>query len=177
MKRILISPIFHYPANYFTGDNVAHYHPGKYLWYVCNITKTGFYQPVYDFYLNEDVSLTYIFYPQQPQHLYFKKPQWIDEFRVGENEEEVNKIARSYDFFANLYRYRGAPTPEVNFGYSPDLPEINLHLVAYTYKAVFDHGLYIDDLELTDKYQDFLTNINLKMNPEGRPIIAIHIIS
>lgn len=174
MKKIIFSPTFYYPSNYFTGDNVAHYLTGKYLWHVCNITKTGFYQPVYDFRLNEEVSLTYIFYPQQPQHTYFKKPKWIDEFKIADNEAEANKIAKGYDFFINSYRYRRTNPPEVNWGYTPDLYEINLYTAAYTYKAVYEQNIYIDDLELTDKYKEFLTNIMAKINPQDMPIIAIH---
>ncbi|MBI5961932.1 MAG: hypothetical protein HY863_00520, partial [Chloroflexi bacterium] len=159
MKSVLVSPIFNYPAKYFTGDNVAHYLPGKYLWHVCNQVKTGFHQPIDDVRLDEPVRLTYIFPFQQPQNLYFKKPRWIDELIGAKDEQEINKIARSYDFFANLYRYRGKNPPEVNVGYSSDLKILNIDLVAYTHKAVYEHDLYIDDLELNDKYSEFLQEV------------------
>lgn len=175
-KRVLATPIFSYEKMkyWWTGDNVCHYLPGKYLWHACNVAKDGFYQPVDDFFLNEDVALTYLFYPHQPQHLYFQKPAWIEEFVCAESESEANRIAKQFDFFINNYRYRGATPPEVNSGYSPDLNEINLYTVAYTYKAVSDYQLYLDDLRLTEKYAGFLQGITQKISPEGRPIIGLH---
>lgn len=174
IKKIINSPIFYYTPKYFTGDNVAHYLPAKYLWHACNVHKTGFYQPVYDFILNDPVSLDFMFYPDQPQHLYFKKPQWINDFIMSENEKTAKQIAKKYDFFINNYRYRGANPPETNWGYSPDLLELNLYLVAYTYKAIYEHNLYIDDLELADKYNDFLNTVNLRMNADKKPVITLH---
>jgi hypothetical protein len=174
MKRVLVSPIFNYPAKYFTGDNVAHYLPGKFLWHVCNKVKTGFHQSIDNVYLDEPVSLNYIFHSQQPQNLYFKKPEWIDRFMGARDEQEINKIAKSYDFFANLYRYRGKNPSEVNVGYSSDLKVLNIDLVAYTHKAIYDHDLYIDDLELSDKYREFLQEVTLEMNPDRRPVIVLH---
>jgi hypothetical protein len=174
MKRILFSPLYNYPANRFTGDNLSHYHPAKYLWNVCNETKTGYFDPVYDFEMKDEISLAFVFYPQHPQHIYFKKPRWIDEFLVAKDEAEVNQIARGYDYFVNQYRYRGCIPSEVNSGYTPDLPEINLHTVAATYKAVNDLNLYLDDLELSDRYAEFLSNVEQLINPEHRPIIVLH---
>lgn len=175
-QRILCTPIFSYEKikHWWTGDNVCHYLPGKYLWHVCNVSKNGFYQPIDDFALNEDIELTYLFYPHQPQHLYFKKPQWIQEFICVDNESEAKRVAKRYDYFINNYRYRGATPLEVNSGYSPDLKEINLYTVAYTHKAVFDYQLYLDDLTLTDRYADFLRNVKKAISPEGRPIIGLH---
>jgi hypothetical protein len=176
VTKLINSPIFHYKfRELFTGDNVSHYLPAKYLWHVCNVTKNGFYQPVYNFRLNETVSIDFMFFPQQPQHRYFKKPVWINQFVFAENTSVARKIAQNYDYFINNYRFRGKKNPpEVNWGYSPGLREINLFLCAYTYKAVYDSGLYIDDLELTDELQEFLNNLREKINPEGRPIIVIH---
>ncbi|MBI5342817.1 MAG: hypothetical protein HZB63_05815 [Deltaproteobacteria bacterium] len=174
MKNILVSPIFDHPANRFSGDNVAHYLPGKYLWHVCNEVKTGFHHPIDNVRLDEPVRLSYVFPSPQPQGRYFKKPRWIDEFLVARDAQEINRIAKGFDFFVNLYRYRGRNPTEVNLGYSPDLKGFNLDLVAYTYKAVYDHGLYIDDLELNDKYLDFLDAIDFEMNPDRRPVIAMH---
>jgi len=176
MTNIINSPIFYYHSReLFTGDNVAHYLPAKYLWHVCNVTKTGFNQPVYDFTLRDPVSIDFMFYPEQPQNLYFKKPAWINKFVVAENTKNARKLAGEYDFFINNYRYRGKKNPpEVNWGYTNDLKEINLYLTAYTYKAVCDCGLYIDDLQLTDQLQELLNSIRNEINPEGRPVIAIH---
>lgn len=174
MKRILNSPIYYLPKNYFTGDNVAHFFPAKYLWHVCNVTGAGFHQPVYDFSLNEEVEITFLFYPDQPQHKYFKRPPWIKEFIVAKDENEANYLARQYDFFINNYRYRGAYPQEVNWGYSQELKEINLYVPAYTHKSVYDEKLYIDDLELSDKYADFLTKVKSEINPEGMPVIVLH---
>jgi hypothetical protein len=158
MQSALISPIFFYPKNYFTGDNVAHYLPGKYLWYVCNKAGLSFRQPVDNFYLKGPLNIDYIFYPQQPQQFYFKKPEWIHSLISANSENEVSRIAKKYDFFINLYLYRNGS--EFNSGYSPDLKGINLYLVAYTYKAVYEHNLFLDDLVLNDKYREFLLEMN-----------------
>lgn len=173
-KKLINSPVLYYSRSLFTGDNVAHYLPAKYLWHVCNVTKTGFHQPVYDFRLSEPVTIDFLFYPQQPQNLYFKKPTWINQFVVAKNTRSANKLAGEYDYFINNYRYRGANPPQNNWGYSTDLKEINLYIPAYTYKAVYDHGLYIDDLQLADDFREFLNNVRKEINPEGRPVIAIH---
>lgn len=173
-KKLINSPVFYYSRDLFTGDNVAHYLPAKYLWHVCNVTKTGFYQPVYNFTLNEPVSIDFMFYPEQPQNLYFKKPRWINRFVIAGNTKSANKLAGEYDFFINNYRYRGNNPPEVNWGYVAGLKEINLYIPAYTYKAIYDHGLYIDDLQLVDELRELLNNVRKEINPEGRPVIAIH---
>lgn len=173
-KKLINSPIFYFSRNKFTGDNVAHYLPAKYFWHVCNVTKTDFNQPVYGFTLNEPVSIDFMFYPEQPQNLYFKKPAWINQFVVAGNTKSANESAREYDYFINNYRYRGANPPEVNWGYTADLKEINLYVPAYTYKAVCDHGLYIDDLQLIDELQELLDNVRKEINPESRPLIALH---
>lgn len=174
MKRVLFSPLFNYPSNYFTGDNVAHYHLGKYLWHMCNVKKLGFKEPIYHGSIQDDVALTFVFLSQQPQDQYFKKPIWIDDFFHVNDVDEINRLARKFDFFVNQYRYRGSKPPETNCGYSPDLTEINLHLPAITYKAVFEENLYIDDLLLSDKYAEFLQNIQLEIAPEGEPLIVLH---
>lgn len=174
MKRILNSPIFYYSRGYFTGDNVAHFLPVKYLWHVCNESKTGFHQPVHGTDLTGPVEIDLMFYPEHPLHLYFKKPKWINNFVVAKDEAEARKIAKGYDYFINNYRYRGAVPSEENFGYSKDLNTLELYLVAYHHKAIYEHDLYIDDLELEDKYQEFLSKVKKKINPEKKPMIALH---
>ena len=174
MKRILFSPLFNYPSNFFTGDNVAHYLLGKYLWHVCNKKKDGFWDPVYSTGIREEVSLSFVFFEQQPQHLYFKKPEWIDEFLVARDEKEINKIAREYDYFVNQYRYRGCQPPETNCGYSEELKELNLSVPPITYKSVFEEKLYIDDLELNEQYTRFLDEIRKEIAPNGAPFIVLH---
>lgn len=114
-----------------------------------------------------------MFYRKQPQHLYFKKPEWIHEFGVVDTETEMNRVAKCYDLFVNNYRYRGQQPQEVNSGYSEDLEELNLYTVAYTWKCVYEHNLYIDDLMVNDEYKQFLDNVNATINPENRPIIAL----
>ncbi len=173
MKAIINSPVFFF-KKIFTGDNVAHYLPAKYLWYHCNIEKKSFTQPVYDCHLNDLVKIDFLFYPHSPQNKYFKKPKWINNFIIAENVEKANFLAKKYDYFVNNYRYRGAFPPELNWGHSKDLQTIDLYVVAYTYKAIKEYGIYLDDLELNEKYDEFLKQVNLEINPESRPIIALH---
>lgn len=174
MKRVINTPIFYYSRDYFTGDNVAHYLPAKYLWHVCNIKKAGFYQPVYDFSLNEELRIDFMFYPEQPQNEYFKKPRWINAFVAVKDTQEANAIAKGYDYFVNNYRYRGADPQETNWGYSADLKEINLYVPAYTYKAIYEHDIYLDDLELANKFNEYLSAVKKRINPEKRPVIVLH---
>ena len=174
MKKILNTPIFYMPQKYFTGDNVAHYLPAKYLWHLCNQEKKAFYQLVYNFELKEKVQIDFAFYKEQPQHLYFKKPEWINEWVLIEDLKETNSIAQNYDFFINNYRYRGAPKPEKNLGYSEDLNVIELYVPAYSYKYIYEHGLYLDDLELNDKYAEFVKQVDQEINPDRRAVIALH---
>ncbi|MCG2661589.1 MAG: hypothetical protein L6437_15250, partial [Kiritimatiellae bacterium] len=119
MKKVVNSPIFYYIRDFFTGDNVHYYLPAKYLWTVCNVTRTGFYQPVYDFKLEGPITLDFMFYPEQPQHNYFKKPAWINEFIVARDTTAAQQIASRYDYFINNNRYRGAQPVELNWGYPP----------------------------------------------------------
>lgn len=147
---------------------------GKYLWHVCNKTKSGFAEPIYGAKIDEEVSLSYVFFPQSPQHLYFKKPVWMNELLVAKDEKEVNQLAHQYDYFVNQYRYRGAHPPETNAGYSDDLQELNLYVPPITFKAVYEESLYIDDLLLEDKYAEFLEAIRYEIAPNGAPIIVLH---
>ncbi|MBU1027262.1 MAG: hypothetical protein KKA31_05985 [Candidatus Margulisbacteria bacterium] len=174
MKKLINSPIFYYSNGYFTGDNVAHYLPAKYLWHVCNVTKQGFYQPVYDFRLEDEVAIDLMFYPEQPQDKYFKKPKWINEFLLAKDTKAASQIAKQYDYFINNYRYRGAKPPEMNWGYPSGTPVLELYVPAFTYKAIYEHDIYLDDLELTEKYSQFLAELKRKINPQNKPVIAIH---
>lgn len=174
MARIVNSPIFHFIRDFFAGDNVAHYLPAKYLWTVCNVTKAGFYQPVYDFRLEGPITLDFLFYPEQPQHRYFQKPNWINEFVLAENVTKAREITRHYDFCVNNYRYRGAKPPELNWGNAPETPAIDLYLVAYTYRAIYDERIYLDDLALNAEYEEYLGFVRREINPEKRPVIALH---
>jgi hypothetical protein len=173
MKTIINSPIFYFSDDLFYGDNVAHYLPAKYLWYTCNVAKKGFYQPIYNFVLDDTVKIDFAFYPEQPQHLYFKKPKWINEFVVAKDYREMNGIAKEYDYFVNNYRYRRFPNSELNWGYSDDLKTIELYLTPYTYKANYDYDIYIDDLELEEKYKEFIHEIHNEINPDKRELIVI----
>jgi hypothetical protein len=174
MKKVLNTPIFYYPSHIFTGDNLSYFIPAKYLWHICNIKREKFHQPVYDFFLENEVKIDFIFYPEHPMHLYFKKPDWINNFIECKEIKNVKELSKNYDYFINNYRYRGARPVELNWGYSNDIKSLELYLVAYTYKAVFEHDLYIDDLELREKYSAFLNYIRLKISPQNKPIIVIH---
>lgn len=173
MKTIINTPIFHLPRDWFYGDNVIHYLPAKYLWHKCNIANEEFQQPVYDFSFKDNVQIDFAFFPEHPQNLYFKKPVWIRNFLTAYNTKQANDIAKDYDYFINNYGYRGAIPIERNWGYSDELQVIELSVGAYTYKAVYEYGLYLDDLELTDRYSEFLKETYSEINPENRPVIAL----
>ena len=143
MIKLVNSPIFYFIRDYFTGDNVAHYLPAKYLWTVCNATKTGFYQPVYDFKLDGPITIDFMFYPEQPQHRYFKKPVWINEFMVAKDTVTAQQIVSHYDYFINNYRYLGAQPVVLNWGCPPDIKAIELYAPSYTYKAICEQSIYI----------------------------------
>lgn len=174
MKNILFAPFCNPPSSLFFGDNVAHYQLGKYLAHVCNTTNQGFKDPIYGKEIQENVHIAYVFFSRQPQHRYFKKPEWINEFLFVENEVELNLLAKCYNFFVNQYRYRGSHPPETHPGYSNDLDEINLYIPAITHKSVYSHQIYLDDLHLNDKYAEFVKRVFYKVSPDGNPIIAIH---
>jgi len=174
MTKIINSPIYYFIRDFFAGDNVAYYLPAKYLWTVCNVTQTGFYQPVYNFKLNGPIRLDFMFYPEQPQHKYFKKPAWINEFVVAKDVDTAQQLVGTYDYFINNNRYRGAQPPEFNWGYIPHQPTIELYTFVYTYKAIYEQGVYLDDLFLTDEYHDYLQSIKQVINPDRRPVLALH---
>jgi len=174
VKKLINSPIFYFIRGYFTGDNVAYYLPAKYLWTVCNVTKTGFHQPVYDFKLDGPITLDFMFYPEQPQHKYFKKPDWINEFIVAGDMVAAQQIAGHYDYCINNYRNRGAQPAELNWGYPPGMQAIELYAYPYSYKAIYEQSIYLDDLFLTDEYQEYLQSVNQAVNPDRRPVIALH---
>lgn len=172
--RIINTPSFYFIRDFFTGDNLGHYLPAKYLWTVCNVTKKGFYQPVYDVRLDGPVTIDFMFYPEQPQHKYFKKPAWLNEFSEAKDVDSARLAASQYDFFVNNCRYRGANPVELNWGCPPNMPALDLYLVAYSYKAVYEEGVYLDDLVLADEYSEYLDSVKRAINPERRPVIALH---
>ena len=174
MTKLVNSPVFYFIRDFFSGDDVHHYLPAKYLWYVCNVAKTGFDQPVYDFKLEGPITLDFMFYPEQPQHKYFQKPAWINEFVVAKDTVTAQRIAGRYDYFINNYRFRGAQPVDLNWGCPPGKPVIDLYTVTYTYKAIYEHGIYLDDLVLTDECQEYLQSVIRTINPERRPVIALH---
>ena len=175
MKTVVNTPIFHYPSHIFTGDNISYFFSAKYLWYHCNVKKKEFCNPIYNFKIDDQVKIDFVFYPEHPMHLYFKKPKWINKFIQCDNEKEANDLAKKYDYFINNYRYRGAKPLEYNWGHSKDLKNIELHLVAYKYKAVYEHDTYADDLELNEKYKEFLKDLHEKINPNKKPTIGIQL--
>lgn len=172
--KIVNSPVFHFIRDFFVGDGIVHYLPAKYLWYVCNVAKTGFYQPVYDFKLDGPITLDFMFYPEQPQHKYFQKPAWINEFIVAKDAIAAQQIVRRYDYFINNLRYRGAQPPDLNWGCTGDIKSVELYTQVYTDKAICEHGIYLDDLVLNAEYQEYLQSVIRMINPERRPIIALH---
>jgi hypothetical protein len=174
MKRVLYTPIFEYPADYFTGDNLSHFLPAKLLWYKCNILKEGFYEPVYGLNFEDEVEITFAFYESQPLCNYFSKPEWISKFIILENSSKVKGLSQDYDFFVNQYRYRGARPPELNSGFSPVFVELNQPTVAATHEAVFRHKIYADDLRLSLGCQTFIEEIYKNINPGRRRLIGIH---
>ncbi len=174
MKRVLYTPLFEYPANYFTGDNLAHFLPAKLLWYQCNFLKKGFHDPVYGLDIDDEVQITFVFYKSQPIADYFEKPEWIHKFIILENSSEVKKLAGEYDFFVNQYRYRGAKPPELNSGFSDVFNELNQYTVSATYQAVYDENIYADDLKLSQEFNSFILKKISDINPNGKRIIGIH---
>lgn len=174
MKKVLYTPIFEFPANYFTGDNLAHFLPAKLLWYQCNILKKGFHDPIYGLDINDEVQITFVFYKNQPIGDYFEKPEWIHRFIILENSSEVKKLAGEYDFFVNQYRYRGAKPPELNSGFSNIFTELNQYTVSATYHAVYEENIYADDLKLSPEFNSFILKIISHINPNGKRLIGIH---
>jgi hypothetical protein len=174
MKRILYTPLFEFPTNNFTGDNLAHFLPAKLLWYQCNILKKGFHDPIYGLDINDEVEITFVFYKKQPLGDYFEKPEWIHRFIVLENSSEVKKLAGEYDFFVNQYRYRGAKPPELNSGFSNIFTELNQYTVAATYQAVYEENIYADDLKLSPEFNSFILKLLSHINPNGKKLIGIH---
>lgn len=174
MKKIINTPIFYYPSHIFTGDNLTHFIPAKYLWLQCNVKKNEFIQPVYNFKFKDEIKIDFAFYPEHPFHLYFKKPYWINEFIVLKDLNEAIAVSKKYDFFVNNYRYRGAVPEQLNWGYSKDVNTIELYLSSYSYKALFEERLFIEELELQEKYDGYLKNIIKRVNPNNRPLICVH---
>lgn len=174
IKRVIQTPVFNHIREFFTGDNVLHYLPAKYLWTVCNVKETGFYQPVYDSKLEGPIAIDFMCSVTQPQHKYFQKPPWINKFIVAENDIAAKKIIGTYDLFVNNYRFRGGQPLELNWGYFDGMPSIDLYAAAYAYKAVYEQGLSLDDLILSDEYGEFLQSIKHAVNPDRRPLIVLH---
>ncbi len=46
--------------------------------------------------------------------------------------------------------------------------------MAYTYKAIYDYNIYLDDLELEDKYANFIKDIKKQINSKNQQVIVIH---
>jgi|GEM_PF-2247271 len=174
MNRIINSPVFYQIRQFFTGDNVAHYLPAKYLWSVCNDIKTGFSQPVYDFKMDGPISLDFLFYPEQPHHKYFQKPAWINNFILAKDTAEAHRISSNYNYFIQNYRNRGVKPLELNWGYVEGIPVLDLYVTTYTYKAVYEQRLSLDDLILANEYGDYLQSVKTAVNPEQRPVIVLH---
>ena len=84
----------------------------------------------------------------------------------------MRRVVGEYDWFINNYRFRGAG--EQNWGCPPNARTLELYLTSYTYKAICEEGISLDDLHLTDEYASYLQEVRHDISPEGRPVIVLH---